>query len=280
MHNETEGNFALNTMPWKKVALVSGSGRVCVRIKSTKSDSGEVIPGHSVWLDEGYSSFLYKTLQISQSVSIAFYVFKYHEPGTLEVIDRHDGRFPLPPRTFWDLPNLKAAIKVDYGTPKDQNSWVKRNWSAVKKLIEDSEYPYASHHFWNSIKSREALRTGQGLKPAQKAKLDDIGPSVIGVNCMELFCLSTLGVIYSLLHWHRRLLTDTCRAQCFNVLESFLRFALPDTVWTMVLNFQDFAMGVLPADGALIPVGGLTILDCTLLGREFPAFGAALLRIA
>ena len=63
------------------------------------------------------------------------------------------------------------------------------------------------------------------------------------------------------------------------MLESFLRFALPDTVWTMVLNFQDFAMGVLPADGAHIPVGGLTILDCTLLGREFPAFGAALLRI-
>jgi len=47
----------------------------------------------------------------------------------------------------------------------------------------------------------------------------------------------------------------------------------------MVLNFQDFAMGVLAADGAHIPVGGLTILDCTLLGREFPAFGAALLRI-
>ena len=86
------------------------------------------------------TSFLYRTLKISQSVSIAFYVFKYHEPGTLEVIDRHGGRFPLPPRTFWDLPNLKAAIKVDYGTPKDQNSWVKRNWSAVKKLIEDGRF--------------------------------------------------------------------------------------------------------------------------------------------
>ena len=185
-----------------------------MRTKSTKTVSGEVIPGKSVWLDASHTLFVHKTLQISLSVSIALYEFTYNDQSTLKAFEGHGEQYPLPPRTFWDGPNLKAALHIDYGAPKEHHSWVCRNWAAVKKLIDESEYPYASSHFWVSYKSREAQRTGQGLKPAQKAKLEDIGPSVIEGNCMENYCFSTLGVIFGLLQWNRILLTDKARDHC------------------------------------------------------------------
>ena len=92
---------------------------------------------------------------------------------------------------------------------------------------------------------------------------------------MENYVFFTLGVIFGLLQWNRRLLTDQARDHCYVVLEAFLRFALPDTMWTMVLNYMDFTMGVLPTTGVDVVVTGMTILDCTGLAEEFPAFGKA-----
>ena len=105
LHHGTDGNFPLNEMEWKKVALLSETGRVCVRTKSTKTVSGEVIPGKSVWLDASHTLFVHKTLQISLSLSIALYEFTYNDKSTLKAFEGHGEQYPLPPRTFWDGPN-------------------------------------------------------------------------------------------------------------------------------------------------------------------------------
>jgi hypothetical protein len=227
-------------------------------------------------LDKVQDKFTTQTLVMSKSNKLVFHSFEYNKLDSLQTMRSLAPSCPMLPTVLWDLRNIKAAIHIDYGGPDLHNEWVARNYKSLQGIFEGLGYPCYKGHFFGSKKSWEAVRSGQGLSQAKRAKLEDKGEPVIGQNCMEEFCCSTVATVYGLLHWNKRLSTQTSRDSSMTTLKGFLDSTLQGNLWTLWLDPDNSNLGEIANSGTHVLVSGSNILDCSGLAKAFPEIGSAL----
>ena len=182
--------MAVQKLPFTKMALQDKSGRMAVATK---------VPGQKspwVWLDESQEKFDTKTLELGASMSLSFYEFRLCSLKMLQAMPPDDSSFPLMPRVFCNLLDVKEVLYIDYGGLELHHSWVANNHRNVCKQFVKTGYPFSEHHFFPSEKSFKAKAKSKSKATKGVVVETDADKPILGGICMENSAMSTIAVLF------------------------------------------------------------------------------------
>ena len=259
-------------MPWKRIAVQSQNGQICVNIKR---EEGPKSPQYDrVWLHDEKYKFETRTLHLTRELDLTCHVFKFGSP----IDPGADAPVVEKPYVFWNMRDLKAGLCIDYGEPKFHIDWPARNFNNLSKRFAkpDLGYPSPELHFYQSLKSWEWQQKEKSKKnPKDEVEAVD---GVSGRDYMENFCISTPVAIFGLLSWSKTCDSDKAKESAMVLLKGFGEHCLGSRQWTMVVDSEMQEVGVLPTTGSHIKMHGLLVLDATQLVTAFPQLGPPITR--